>query len=211
MSPQSLSPLKQQSLVEPSVDHFSTQYSQHRHTNCSLFNQQWDSVDRSDFDEGSVMAELSLRRNRAEIYSSQRQNKLENLHEKTKRINVAQKIKFGRHYKTRRQQLEEYQTVSSESAVIEWPTHEKRFSITRCLNNPRQYPVNVLSPLSAQQADVIAVTSAQHGMRQISALMKPEDDTRVMWHSGQAQTHLDRSTVNDWPFYRKKFPELPLP
>ena len=71
--------------------------------------------------------------------------------------------------------------------------------------------MNVLSPLSAQQADVIAVTSAQHGMRQISALMKPEDDTRVMWHSGQAQTHLDRSTVNDWPFYRKKFPELPLP
>ncbi len=55
------------------------------------------------------------------------------------------------------------------------------------------------------------MTSAQHGMRQISALMKPEDDTRVMWHSGQAQTHLDRSTVNDWPFYRKKFPELPLP
>lgn len=55
------------------------------------------------------------------------------------------------------------------------------------------------------------MTAKQHNIKRISALMKREDDNRVMWHSGQAHTSVDRDTVEDWPLYKKKFPEIPLP
>ena len=56
-------------------------------------------------------------------------------------MNVNLKMRFGRNYKKRKTEGQSPDN-REESYEAMAPAFSKRFSITQCLNNPRQYPLS---------------------------------------------------------------------
>lgn len=59
---------------------------------------------------------------------------------------------------------------------------QKRFSITHCLNNKRQFPTNILSERTAEQKPLLEETAEQHMIKINSELVKKGDDKRRLWY-----------------------------
>lgn len=75
--------------------------------------------------------------------------------------------------------------------------YPKRFSITKCLNNSRIFPTNILEPIAANQESCIEPT-----MLTKSLPVEEADDVRKMWHSGTAHAPVDRATFKQWVIHK---------